>query len=231
MTAERPYLDPYLHAAQAHGAGFEALLWQSPKAQRTRFRVISRMLNSRGRTVADIGCGNADLLLDLHRRKRTPAGYIGVDAVPQTLALAERQVRAAGIEHAWFQDDDFVRDAALPARLVERGADTIVFCGSLNTLSQSEALAVLARFWIAMADHPIAAPQDDTLPGVRDPAGALIFNFLSLRHNRERTPANPPAVRFEPLDMLAWAIERTPLVTFRHDYLRGHDATICMRTG
>lgn len=224
MTAERPYLDPYLHAAQAHGAGFEALLWRSPRAQRTRFRVLSRMARMNGRTIADIGCGNADLLLDLHQRGRTPAGYIGVDAVPRTLAMAERQTAAAGIRNAAFQDDDFVRDEALPARLIEHGADTIVFCGSLNTLPQAEALAVLARFWAVLAERPAA-------PAGRHPSGVLIFNFLSLRHNRERTPANPPAVRFEPLDMLAWAVDRTPLVTFRHDYLRGHDATVCMRTG
>ena len=228
MTAERPYLDPYLHAAKAHGAGFEALLWQSPKAQRTRFRVLSRMARMGGRTVADIGCGNADLLLDLHKRGRTPAAYIGVDAVPQTLALAQRQTAAAGIRNAAFRDDDFVRDETLPARLIEHGADTIVFCGSLNTLPQDEALAVLARFWTALTERPAA--HSAKKPAGRDPAGVLIFNFLSLRHNRERTPANPPAVRFEPLDMLAWAVDRTPLVTFRHDYLRGHDATVCMRT-
>lgn len=229
MTAERPYLDPYLHAAEAHGAGFEALLWRSPRAQRARFRVLSRMVRMGGRTVADIGCGNADLLLDLHKRGRAPAGYIGVDAVPQTLALAERQVRAQGIEHAWFQDHDFVRDSALPAHLIERGADTIIFCGSLNTLAQPDALAVLDRFWTPLAERPIDQPNATT-PAGGDPNGVLIFNFLSLRHNRQRTPANPPAVRFEPLDMLAWAVDRTPLVSFRHDYLRGHDATICMRT-
>lgn len=229
MNAERPYLDPYLHAAKAHGAGFEALLWQSPRAQRTRFRVLSRMVRMGGRTVADIGCGNADLLLDLHKRGRSPSGYIGVDAVPQTLALAEQQTHAAGIKNARFQDDDFVRDETLPARLIEQGADTIVFCGSLNTLSQPEALAVLAHFWTALTARP-ASPSAKK-PAGRDSAGVLVFNFLSLRHNRERTPANPPAVRFEPVDMLAWAVDRTPLVTFRHDYLRGHDATICMRTG
>lgn len=215
MTNERPYLDPYLQAAKDHGAGFEALLWHSPKAQRTRFRVLSRMVRLGGRSVADIGCGNADLLLDLHHRGRTPARYIGIDAVPQTLDHARRAVADAGIEHAEFQGDDFVDNTDLPARLVAAGVDTVVFCGSLNTLPQPKAQAILDRFWSALA------PRRDAV---------LVFNFLSLFHNRARTPANPPAVRFDPADMLRWSVERTPLVTLRHDYLGGHDATVCMRT-
>ena len=216
MPDERPYLDPYLRAAEDFGPGFEALLWHSPKAQRTRFRVIAQMVNTAGRRLADIGCGNADLLLDLHRRGRTPGAYIGVDAVPQTLELARRNARDAGVRHAEFADRDFVRDTALPERLVgDDGVDTVVFCGSLNTLPADEARAILQRFWTALSARPDAV---------------LLFNFLSDRHDRARTPANPPAVRFDAVEMVHWALDRTPLVTFRHEYLGGHDATVCMRT-
>lgn len=213
MPEPRPYLDPYLAAAQAHGPGFEALLWHSPRAQRARFRVISNMARMTGRHLADIGCGNADLLLDLVQRRRAPAHYTGIDAVPATLDFARRQT--AHLPGVDFANHDFVQDQKLPARLVDDGVDTIVFCGSLNTFPQHHAIEILARFWSALQTRPDAV---------------LIFNFLSLRHNRERTPANPPAVRFEPADMTAWALDHTPLVTFRHDYLRGHDATVCMRT-
>ena len=216
MNAPRPYLDPYLQAAEDHGPGFEALLWHSPKAQRTRFRVIAQMVNTTGRTLADIGCGNADLLLDLHRRGRTPASYIGVDAVPQTLEHARAGVEAAGIGNARFADHDFVRDEHLAHRLVaDSGVDTVVFCGSLNTLPQAQAQAILDRFWA-----PLGTRRDSV----------LLFNFLSDRHDRARTPASPPAVRFDAVDMLHWALDRTPLVTFRHEYLGGHDATVCMRS-
>lgn len=216
MTSdERAYLDPYLRAAQEFGPGFEALLWQSPKAQKRRFKAISRMTKTTGRVLADIGCGNADLLLDLHERNKAPARYIGIDAVPQMIDHARAQSRAKGIDAAVFLQHDFVRDHDLPAQLVQDAhADTIVFCGSLNTLSEPDAQTVLERFWIALTQRP-----DST----------LIFNFLSNRHDRQRTPANPPAVRFDPVHMLDWAIEHTPLVTFRHDYLGGHDATVCMR--
>lgn len=212
---DRPYLDPYLLAAEKYGAGFEALLWHSPRAQLARFRVIGSMLGPRERTIADIGCGNADLLLDLARRGRTPARYLGIDAVPTMLEHARAQARGAGIDRAVFLDHDFVREEGLPAQLVgDAGVDTVVFCGSLNTLPEHKACVVLDRFWNALLARPGAV---------------LLFNFLSDRHDRARTPATPPAVRFDAAAMVGWALERTPLVRFRHDYLGGHDATVRMR--
>ncbi|MFK7883710.1 MAG: class I SAM-dependent methyltransferase [Phycisphaerales bacterium] len=214
-TDERAYLDPYLRAAEQFGPGFEALLWQSPKAQIRRFKTIAHMAVVKDRVVADIGCGNADLLLDLYKRDLAPKKYIGIDAVPQMLEHAREQARGNEIAEAEFLDHDFVRDEQLPAQLVDDDdVDAVVFSGSLNTLSETDARRVLDRFWRALA---------------RKPGTSLVFNFLSGRHNRERTPATPPAVRYDPLQMLHWAIDRTPLVTFRHDYLGGHDATICMR--
>ena len=215
MDEARPYLDPYLKAAAEMGPGFGALLWHSPKAQKTRFRVIARMARTKGRVVADIGCGNADLLLDLHRRGRTPGRYIGVDGVPEMLGEAGRQAAGAGIDAVEWVEGDFVGDAGLMRRLVdERGVEVLVFCGSLNTLAQDDALGVLDRAWSAVS---------------RRAGGTLVYNFLSIRHDRARTPAQPPAVRFDPVAMLAWSLDRTPLTTFRHDYLGGHDATVCMR--
>jgi len=212
---ERAYLDPYLRAAEEFGPGFDALLWQSPRAQKLRFETIAQMTTTGGSVLADIGCGNADLLLDLHERKLVPAKYIGIDGVPQMIEHARQQARANGIDAGVFLEHDFVRDQSLPAQLVrDAKADTVVFCGSLNTLTESDAQGVLDRFWIALTERP---------------GTTLIFNFLSDRHDRERTPATPPAVRYDPIRMVEWAIERTPLVTFRHDYLAGHDATVCMR--
>lgn len=216
MTGERAYLDPYLRAAEEFGPGFEALLWRSPAAQKARFGAVAQMTKIKDRVLADIGCGNADLLFDLHERDRAPVKYIGIDGVPQMIEHARELARSKGIESGVFLLHDFVADQDLPTQLVrDAGARTIVFSGSLNTLSMHEAQAVLDRFWLALTEVPDAT---------------LIFNFLSDRHDRERTPASPPAVRYDPVPMLEWALGRTPLVTMRHDYLAGHDATICMMT-
>lgn len=217
MASDRPYLDPYIKAAEALGPGFGALLWRSPKAQMLRFRAIARMAPTKGRVLADIGCGNADLLLDLHRRGRAPARYIGVDGVATMLGQAREQVAAKGIPGAEFIQGDFVRDREMPASLVHgSGVSLVVFCGSLNTLGEGEALEVLGRFWAVLRERA---------------GGTLLFNFLSDRHDRARTPATAPAVRFDAVRMVHWALDQTPLVTFRHDYLGGHDATVCMRVG
>lgn len=217
MSEERPYLEPYLLAAEKFGAGFDALLWQSPKAQRLRFRTIATMAAVKGRVVADVGCGNADLMLDLIRRGRGPSRYIGVDGVPAMLTHAREVLAGAGVADAELIEADFVRDAGLAEALVRgRGAQVVVFCGSLNTLPEAEAQVVLGRFWEALVRWG-------------GDGGTLLFNYLSDRHDRDRTPATAPAVRFDPVRMVHWALHRTPMVTFRHDYLGGHDATVCMR--
>lgn len=216
MTGERAYLDPYLRAAEEFGPGFEALLWRSPTAQKARFRAIAQMTRTKGRVLADIGCGNADLLFDLHERDRAPSKYLGIDGVPQMIEHARDLASSKGIDSGVFLLHDFVAEHELPTQLVrDVGVRTIVFSGSLNTLAMRDAQAVLDRFWRALAEVPDAA---------------LVFNFLSDRHDRERTPASPPAVRYDPVPVLEWALERTPLVTMRHDYLAGHDATVCMMT-
>ena len=52
-----PYLAPYLRAAERHGAGFDTLLWASPRTQEVRFDALRRAAPVGGRTVLDVGCG------------------------------------------------------------------------------------------------------------------------------------------------------------------------------
>ena len=83
--------------------------------------------------------------------------------------------------------------------------DVIVFSGSLNTLPQARAEQTLESAWAATAE-------------------ALVFNFLSDRTGRPPKPESGPARRFDSLALLRWAMDRTPLVRFRQDYLKGNDA-------
>lgn len=213
---DRSYLQPYEDATRRQGPGFESQLWMSREAQDTRFGVLCDLGRFSDRIVADLGCGVGDfpVYMQAHRPGTFPKSYVGIEGVHAMAEHARERIKGEGIGRTLIEVGDFVADESLPDLLVnDAGAEVFVFSGSLNTLSMDRAQGVLARFWDALA---------------RSGRGTLVFNFLSLRHNTLQTPANPPAVRYDPVSMLTWALDRTPLVQLRHEYLKGHDATIVM---
>ncbi|MBO6513919.1 MAG: class I SAM-dependent methyltransferase [Phycisphaerales bacterium] len=213
-SSDSPYLDPYRDAVAEMGAGFEAQLWLSKDAQATRFRVIAGALGPKPGVIADLGCGQGDLLMFLKQHKQLPKHFIGVEGVDEMTHHAQQLADKANIKHAVFQTHDFVADDWLPKQLVEdANVETFIFSGSLNTLSMDQAQSVLAKYFSALKSAG---------------RGRMVFNFLSNRHNVERTPAQAPAVRFDPVEMFDWAIGLTKLTQLRHEYLAGHDATIVM---
>jgi len=222
-STDRPYLEPYEKATREMGAGFESQLWISTDAQRKRFEVLTQLGRFKDRVVADLGCGIGDLPIYLHEHApdQFPKSYIGIEGVDAMADHARARIADAGVKRTSFDVGDFVADDSLADLLVnDASVEVFIFSGSLNTLSMNGAMDVLDEFWHAL----LAAKSDDC-------CGTLIFNFLSDRHNAERTPASAPAVRFDPADMLDWALKRTPIVQMRHEYLKGHDATIVMDVG
>lgn len=217
MASEPDYLAPYAKAAKDLGPTFQSLLWRSPEAQRTRFDVIADLCalhppGLTGRVVADMGCGLADFAARLHERGIEYGRYIGVEGIP-SLAQAARD---RALPECRIVEADFAADHRLFDALVENhGVELFAFSGSLNTFHTAGAQAVLERAWAATA----------ALRG-----GQLVFNFLSDRAPADQA-AKPtgPANRFDTTAMIAWALDRTPLVAVRHDYWHGHDATIWMR--
>jgi hypothetical protein len=207
------YLDPYLDAVRDGGARFESLLWRSPEAQRLRFDVMIACCELTGRVVVDLGSGLGDFAVRMHERGVAFGRFIGVEGV-EALALESRKRLASdGIPECEVRVEDFVADAKLFDRLVKRDkAEVLAFSGSLNTLEQPEAERVLDRAW-------------DAVRRVR--GGQLVFNFLSDRYRGRKTETGP-AKRFDTLRLIGWALDRTSSVQVRHDYWRGHDATIWM---
>jgi SAM-dependent methyltransferase len=215
-NSSKPYLEPYVTATREMGAGFEAQLWMSRDAQKTRFETLIAMGRFEDRVVVDLGCGQGDLPIYIHEHhsSRFPKSYIGIEGVEPMADHARTRVADVGIHRCVFEFADFVEDESLAELMVQEGnAEVFVFSGSLNTLDINHAQVVLDRFWSAL---------------VRSGRGTLVFNFLSDRHDQDRTPATAPAVRFDPAKMLDWALERSPIVDLRHAYLKGHDATIVM---
>ncbi|PRP97899.1 Methyltransferase domain protein [Enhygromyxa salina] len=213
MTADEPdYLGPYLRAVASHGPGFPALLYGSRDMQQRRFAVFTGSIALAGRRIADLGSGHGDLLAWLDEQGLDYGSYVGVEAVAEFDTIARERAAARELPRATFMRGDFVRETALFDALVrERSIDTIVLNGSLNTLDEARALAVLERAWTALASRP---------------AGVLGFNFLSGGDDWERPPTRLP--RRDTKRWLAWALERTPQVIFYQHYLGAHDATLIM---
>lgn len=206
------YLAPYRQMLRAAGPCFDSLLWSSRQTQSARFAAITEMIDLSGRDILDAGCGHADFLAHLQASAVTYSRYTGIDALDEHLALA-RQVPHP---RADFFGADFVSDAgAFSTR--RPSPEVIIFSGSLNTLDQSAAARVLERAWHACSH-------------------ALVFNFLC-RHDRSprrwassiESGESGGVRRFDTMSMLEWSLSRTPLVSFRQDYLEGQDATIVMR--
>lgn len=211
------YLDPYLKATEQFGPSFEATLWASEKWQRVRFRIACELQDMNGRVVLDAGCARGDFARYMVDEGIEYGRFIGLEGVADLARAAE----ALGLPEAEFHTSDFAAEkdaftrhaSALPGRSTP-GPDVIVFSGALNTFEIEAACAVLARAWDACAE-------------------SLIFNFLSDRAGKTRLRnATGPARRFDTLGLVDWALDRTPRVALRHEYLPdGHDATIAMYKG
>lgn len=201
------YLDPYRKAVDRFGPGFEATLWLSREKQVLRFSVIASMVDLADRVVIDAGCALGDFAAYLTSEGIRARAYIGLEGVPELV----EEARGRGLPGSRFELVDFVerKDAftcSLPKGLAP---EIVVFSGSLNTLAQERALEVLDRAWKACEE-------------------AVVFNFLSECHRPPGGPDPGPAKRFDPVEVLEWALSRTPRVILRQDYMCGHDATIAM---
>lgn len=205
-----PYLEPYQRACETFGPSFEATLWASRAWQEKRFRVFTELFSFDGATIVDAGAGQGDFAAHLLSAGIQHNAAVGLEAVGPMLESA----RARGLARWEFVASDFVAEEDAFERAARRiGAnapDAILFSGSLNTLDQDAAQRVLERAW-------------------RVCGKALLFNFLSAKVCESVACDTGPARRFCPLDMLDWALRRTPCVALRKDYIpMGHDATILM---
>jgi SAM-dependent methyltransferase len=195
-----PYLQPYLNAAERHGAGFGALLWASPETQATRFDAIERLGRLQGKSVLDVGCGRADLLGYLLGRGVRPAEYTGIEAVAELASAAVGNCAGARVP-ARIIRADFLRE---PLRLFV-GADVVVFSGSLNTVDDGPFYDTVRRAFEATAD-------------------TVVFNFLCSPYL-----AGAEYLRWRrPSDVLGYCWQLTRDVRTLEDYLQG-DFTVAIR--
>lgn len=197
------HLDAYRAAISEHGAGFSATLWGSPETQSLRFEVIHEMTGGLARQrVLDLGCGDGAFARWLVQHGEPPDLYLGLDAIEDQVHHAQSKSPL----WARFRIVDLSKDWQLKDRF-----DWVVLSGTLNTMDDDLVHRVLTHAWNAC----------DV---------GLAFNFLSDQpHARWREKDLGPARRLELSAWYAWALERSDLVTCRHEYLDGHDATLVIR--
>jgi SAM-dependent methyltransferase len=196
------YLKPYENAVETHGGSFEATLWCSKDGQIVRFKTFTDDIDFTGKSIVDVGCGIGDFASFLLESKIKFSTLIGIDAMESMIQSAtEREV-----PNCSFRVGDVVVDEQLIIP-----ADWLVFSGTLNAMTQEEALTLIQRAF--------------NLCTV-----GVAFNFLSNQSWRDPTSEDlSPASRFDTLEVLGFAFTLTPLVSFTQSYLEGHDATIILR--
>lgn len=195
------YLEPYRKAIKRHGAGFEATLWRSPEAQLLRFEVMIELVRLTDCTILDIGCGDGEMAAHLSEREVCYRRFIGIDAVAEMI----KHARQRDLPRAEFHALDVLNHLD---GLGDYGADYACFSGTLNTMEEPTARALVEAAYHASAQ-------------------GVIFNFLSNRATSEWMEKDLyPARRFDTAAWVDWALSLSPCVSFTQDYLDGHDATI-----
>src|SRR5690349_19906069 len=121
---------PYVDASRIHGAGCNSFLWASPSSQRASFDSLTRVYNFHNKSMLDAGCGRADLidyLIDPSLDRNSYVGHEGLDDLAN--AAEQKHHPSCTIVRSVF--------IAEPLRMFV-GADVVVLCGSINTLSVSD---------------------------------------------------------------------------------------------
>ena len=199
-------LTPYREATQALGSGFSATLWASPRTQKLRFDVLIDLLGPdqlSGSILLDLGCGDGALAVRLQERTISLGRYIGIDGIFKQVEAAQNR----GLDRASFVCEDLTETGRSLGRF---GAGVAIISGTLNTMAQTQAQALVQEAFEAVS-------------------GAVCFNFLSDRPIARRRDANlGPAVRHDVMAWLDFALGLTPLVAFRQDHLEGHDAAMLL---
>ncbi|QQE12640.1 methyltransferase domain-containing protein [Planctomycetota bacterium] len=203
MKRKDDYLEPYREATGKHGSDFKVTLWANEKTQQLRFRVFCEMCYMGGKRVLDAGCSRGDFATYLNERKIEYAKFVGVDGLDEVIEFA----KGRGIREAEFYAGDFVADGGL---LGKGDPQIVTISGTLNTMSDEEAIRVLESAWAGASE-------------------TLLFNFLSDKVSSKAQKQGWPARRLPTVKLLEWALSKTPLVAYRQDYFEnGHDATIMM---
>ncbi len=117
----------YKSAIDMHGTTAKGVNWHSKESQRIRFDMILELLPQKldNFTIADAGCGFGDFYFYMHKRKRVPKEYIGIDSLLDMYSIASEKTGENIIMADICKDE-------LPS------ADYYICSGAMNVLNSFE---------------------------------------------------------------------------------------------
>lgn len=191
---ERAAIDRYAaRFRQFGGSDPRTLGWDTRNHQWVRFRAVTELVDLRGRSVIDIGCGFADFPAFLSESGITVTSYLGVDINPILLEVAADRFPSARYERRNVLLDPYEQPVA----------DVGVMLGLLNFRLEDVGNYDYAE---AMMRAAFAATRE-----------GLVVDFLSA----ERAlgyPEEPVVFYYEPGRTLQAGLSLTSNVILKHDY-------------
>lgn len=139
----------------------EALGWRGPESQTKRFDVLAQVGDFSGRSVLDVGCGYGDLKGYLDRWF-SDFTYIGIDQMPEFIAVAEDRYEGCAGTH--FYQTDFttigfpsVDYVVASGALGYRSDNPEFYGGMINKMYQAATRALAFNMLDAdrFPDHPL----------------------------------------------------------------------------
>lgn len=167
--------DFYERRVARFGDSPHALDWGSRFSQEKRFEVLSEIDDLSGRSVLDVGCGQADLFAFLESRE-IPAAYTGYDISPAVIESARRRFPGLELElvdlmadHVAYPQFDYV---------VASGIFHLRPMGAYAYLeSMVRQMYRCCRLAVAFNSLSSRSPRIDADKFVADPAKVLDMSF------------------------------------------------------
>lgn len=176
------------------GESHRTLGWGSREQQFYRFDCVLDSVNCCDRTILDIGCGFGDLLGHIQQKNISIRQYIGVDINPDFINLAtQKYPNAKFLTHSPFE----VCDQTVLG-------DITVMLGLLNFKQSALDNWIYAR---QMLEQAFALTRE-----------TLVVDFLSSKLTSDYPPEDF-VYYYDPAKALSLALELTPYVSLKHDYL------------
>ncbi len=196
------YRDYFSQKISKHGDRLAALDYGSAESQRRKFDVMIGGIRPATRPLSflDLGCGFGDFLPYLRRRRVPIRSYLGIDLVPDAVAIAQRKH-----PEGRFRVRDILHEG-LPGRYDYAVANGIFYVRAPDSEAHME--------------RTVEALWDHCRIGV-------LFNARSRHADPEYVRRETHLYHYDPVKVLRFCTTMSRAVVLRHDYLP-HEFTVYM---